>query len=282
MTNTLTERRQSWNTIILFLIILTSLSSISYFAILKINPASIYVGLLMMCPALASIITLKIRGRSVNTLPWTLRNIRYLFASYLVPALYITIAYLIIWGFRLGGAFNSDTILDWSKELGIDKIHGSLVMITMTILLASVGVVKNIGSTLGEEIGWRGFFIWELRKVMSFNSVCIISGIIWSIWHWPIIIFFGGGNTVFQITAFTVMIFGMSVILNYFAFKSNSLWPAAVFHSVHNIYIQKIFSPLTIMHNNTSFWVDEYGVMLPIITTVIAVYFWQKAKKEKL
>ncbi|RZJ55068.1 MAG: CPBP family intramembrane metalloprotease [Flavobacterium sp.] len=281
MIKAVTNKRESWNTIILYLIILISLSSISYFAILKLNPASIFVGLLMMCPALASIITLRIKGRSVKNLPWKLKKNEYLFLSYIIPVLYITIAYLLIWLLGYGTIFNTETLIDWSKELGITN-HKPMVIVIMVVLLATVGVLKNIGSTLGEEIGWRGFFIWELRKVMSFNNVSIVSGMIWSAWHWPIIIYYGGGNTLLQITAFTIMILGISVILNYYTFKANSLWPAALFHSVHNIFIQKIFTPLTIANDATSFWIDEYGIMLPLITTVFAVYFWKKAKAEQL
>ncbi len=82
--------------------------------------------------------------------------------------------------------------------------------------------------------------------------------------------------------AFTTMIIGVSVILAYYTFKSNSLWPAALYHSVHNIYIQKICTPLTISNEKTTFWIDEYGLMIPIITTIFAIYFWRKAEKENL
>ena len=154
----------------------------------------------------------------------------------------------------------------------------------MVFLLLTVGVVKNLGSTLGEEIGWRGFLIFELRKVMSFKALSIVSGVIWAIWHFPILnLMFGSGeNLLLHLSAFTIMILGISVILAYYTFKSNSLWPTAIFHSIHNIYIQKICTLLTISNNNTTFWIDEYGFMLPIITTIFAIYFWRKADKEKL
>jgi membrane protease YdiL (CAAX protease family) len=78
------------------------------------------------------------------------------------------------------------------------------------------------------------------------------------------------------------MIVGISVILAYYTFKSNSLWPAALFHSVHNIYIQKIATPLTLSNDQTPLWIDEYGFMIPIITTLFALYFWRKAGKENV
>ena len=278
------EIKEVWKTIILFLIILTALSSLAYYAILKLNPTSIYVGALMLSPALASFITLKIRKRPISSLPWRLMELKYLKRSYFTPILYVSIAYVLLWLFGFGSVINAETIMEWSVELGIDVSNQTLLMAVMIFLLLTVGVVKNLGSTLGEEIGWRGFLIFELRKVMSFKALAIVSGVIWAVWHFPIIdLMYGRGeNLLLHMSAFTIMIIGISVILAYFTFKSNSLWPAVVYHSVHNIYIQKICTPLTISNANTSFWIDEYGFMIPIVTTIFAIYFWRKAVKENL
>jgi membrane protease YdiL (CAAX protease family) len=284
MPKTTTETKKAWETIILFLILLTALSSIAYYAILKLNPTSIYVGALMISPALAAFITLKIRKRSISSLPWSIKDLKYLKLSYFTPILYVSIAYVLIWLFGFGSLINAERIAQWSDELGIAESNQTLVITVMIFLLLTVGVIKNLGSTLGEEIGWRGFLIFELRKVMSFKSLAIVSGIIWAIYHFPIInLMYGSGeNLLLHISAFTIMIIGISVILAYYTFKSNSLWPAAVYHSVHNIYIQKICTPLTISNDNTTFWIDEYGFMIPIVTTIFAVYFWRKAEKENL
>ena len=278
------ERSEAWKTIIIFLILLTALSSIAYYAILKLNPTSIYVGALMISPALAAFITLKIKKRSIFSLPWSLKELKYLKLSYITPLLYVSIAYVLIWLFGFGNLINTERITQWSNELGIAESNQTLVIVAMIFLLLTVGVIKNLGSTLGEEIGWRGFLIFELRKVMSFKALAIVSGIIWAIWHFPIInLMYGGGeNLLLHLGAFSIMIIGISVILAYYTFKSNSLWPAAIYHSVHNIFIQKIATPLTFSNDKTTFWIDEYGFMIPIITTVFAIYFWRKADKENL
>lgn len=284
MTKSSIEIKEAWKTIIIFLVLLTSLSSLAYYAILKLNPTSIYVGALMISPALAAFITLKIQKRPLSSLPWSLNKLKYLKLSFLMPILYVSIAYVLIWMFGFGSFINSETISEWSDQLGIDSSNQTLLIIVMILLLLTVGVIKNLGSTLGEEIGWRGFFIFELRKVMSFKALTIVSGLIWAVWHYPIInLMYGrGDNLLLHIVAFTIMILGVSVILAYVTFKSNSLWPAAVYHSVHNIYIQKICTPLTISNESTTFWIDEYGLMIPIITTCFAIYFWRKADKENL
>lgn len=284
MSKTSSEIKEAWKAIILFLLILTVLSSIAYFAILELNPTSIYVGALMLSPALASFITLKIIRRPISSLPWKLEGLKYLKLAYLTPILYVSIAYVLIWLLGFGELINSERISLWGTELGIDESNQPVLITTMIFLLLTVGVVKNLGSTLGEEIGWRGFFIFELRKVMSFNSLAIVSGVIWAVWHYPIInLMYGqGDNLLLHMGSFTIMIIGISVILAYYTFKSNSLWPAALYHSVHNIYIQKICTPLFISNDKTTFWIDEYGFMIPIVTTIFAIYFWRKANKENL
>ena len=284
MSKTASEIKEAWKTIILFLILLTTLSSIAYYAILKLNPTSIYIGSLMISPALAAIITLKIKNKSLYSLPWSLKELKYLKLSYIIPLLYVSIAYVLIWLLGFGSFINTERVTQWSNQLGIAESNQSLLIVIMIFLLLTVGVIKNLGSTLGEEIGWRGFLIFELRKVMSFKALAIISGIIWAIWHFPIInLMYGKGeNLLLHMGSFTIMIIGISVILAYYTFKSNSLWPAALYHSVHNIYIQKICTPLTISNDHTTFWIDEYGLMIPIITTICAVYFWKKSEKENL
>lgn len=284
MSKTSSEIREVWKTIFLFLILLTALSSIAYYAILKLNPSSVYVGALMISPSLAAFITLKIKKRPISSMPWSLKELKYLKRSYITPVLYVSIAYILIWIFGFGDLINTERIFQWSNELGIDSSNQTLVIVVMIFLLLTVGVIKNLGSTLGEEIGWRGFLIFELRKVMSFKAVTIVSGLIWAIYHYPIInLMYGSGEyLLLHMVAFTIMIIGISVILAYYTFKSNSLWPAALYHSVHNIYIQKVCTPLTISNDNTTFWIDEYGFMIPIVTTVFAFYFWRKAGKENL
>jgi membrane protease YdiL (CAAX protease family) len=284
MSKITTETKEAWRTIGVFMLLLIVLSSIAYYAILKLNPTSMYVGALMISPALAAFITLIIKKRPISSLPWRLKNIKYIKFAYKTPVLYNSIAYVLIWTLGFGELINTDRILRWATELGINPTNQTLIIIAMVFLLLTVGVIKNLGSTLGEEIGWRGFLIFELRKVMSFKALAIVSGVIWAIWHFPIInLMYGrGDDLLLHMGAFTIMILGVSVILAYYTFKSNSLWPAALYHSIHNIYIQKICTPLTISNDTTTFWIDEYGFMIPIVTTIFAIYFWRKASIENL
>jgi len=284
MLEDISGRKKTWETIFIFLVIVTILSSIFHYAIVNLYPSRIYIGALMWCPAIAAIITLKLRGRSVSSLNWNWGNWKYIRLAYFVPALYAFITYILIWIFGLGGLAGDEIVLAWAKELeltGIGTLNPTVALIVTVFLLGTVGVIRAMATTLGEEIGWRGFFIYELRKVLSFTGVSIFSGIIWATWHWPIIVYYGE-NILLELTAFFVVIISMSFMMTYYSFKSKSLWPAVIFHAVSNVYIQKIFPPLTTKFEETEYWLGENGIMFALVTFAFGIYFWRKAIKEKL
>ncbi len=280
MSQVSSEKRSAWITISIFVLLATALSVVPHYAIVNFNPASIYVGVLMWTPAIAAFLTLKIRGRTISSMPWKWGKSRYPLGAYLTPVLYIAIAYGLAWMLGFGEVINTSTVEKWSRELGLDSSATVYVTAVMIALLGTIGFFKAAATVLGEEIGWRGFFIWELRKVLPFGTAAIVCGLIWSLWHWPIVLYYGGGNFLFQMTTFTVTLVSMSVIMTYFTFKSGSVWPAVIFHSSHNIYIQKIFTPITIKTENTNFWLDEFGILIPVAVTLFALYFWRTAKAE--
>lgn len=276
--------KETWKTILLFLAIVTVLSSLCHYAIVNLYPSRIYIGALMWCPALAAIVTMRLKGRSISSLHWNWGKWKYVRLAYFVPALYVLITYILIWLFGFGDLANKVMILDWAKELGlvgIGTLQPTVAVIVAVILLGTVEVIRASATTLGEEIGWRGFFIYELRKVLSFTGVSVFSGIIWASWHWPLIVYYGE-NVALELTAFFIVIISMSFIMTYYTFKSKSLWPAVIFHAVSNVYIQKILPPLTTKTEGTEHWLGENGIMFAIVTLCFGIYFWRKAIKENL
>ncbi|MFT0713538.1 CPBP family intramembrane glutamic endopeptidase [Flagellimonas lutimaris] len=284
MLKNLSERREAWKTIFIFLALVVALTSPFHYAIVKLYPSRIYVGAIMWCPAIAAFITMKIKGRKISSLNWNWGNWKYIRLSYFVPALYGIITYALIWIFGFGNLANEETIIDWGMELGlfgIGTLNPTSITIIAIILVGTVEVVRASATTLGEEIGWRGFFIYELRKVLSYTGVSIFSGIIWAAWHWPLLVYYSNNMLLEFITFFTVII-SMSFIMTYYTFKSKSLWPAVIFHAVSNVYIQKIMPPLTMKIEGTEEWLGENGIMFAIVTFVFGIYFWRKAIKEKM
>jgi len=284
MLDNLSERKEAWKTIFLFLALVVIITSPFHYAIVKLYPSRIYVGAIMWCPAIAAIITLKIKGRKISSLNWNWGKWKYIRLSYFIPALYGIITYALIWIFGFGGLANKEVIIDWGEELGlfgIGTLNPTSITIIAIVLLGTVEVIRASATTFGEEIGWRGFFIYELRKVLSFSGVSIFSGLIWAAWHWPLLVYYSNNVLLEFITFFTVII-SMSFIMAYYTFKSKSLWPAVIFHAVSNVYIQKIMPPLTMNIEGTELSLGENGIMFAIVTCIFGLYFWRKAIKERL
>jgi membrane protease YdiL (CAAX protease family) len=147
------------------------------------------------------------------------------------------------------------------------------------VLRGTFGLARSLSSALGEEIGWRGFLVPELARKFSFTATALISGIIWSVWHYPGLIFAdynSGTATWYALTCFTVMVIAMSFVFAWLRLKSGSLWTGALLHASHNLYIQTIFTPLTRDTGKTAWFIDEFGAVLPLVTIAVAVYFWTR------
>lgn len=276
------DPRETWKTILLFLFLLLGCLSVGYFGLLKLHPTRMYIGVIMWSPGLAALITMRMSGRPIASLPWKWGEWRFNRQGYIVPVLYASLAYGLIWWLGLAGVGNEETFQEWAGEIGLEDASRATLIVVMIILLATIGFIRGLSTIVGEEIGWRGFLIWELRKVMPFGMVSLISGLIWSAFHWPLIFYFGDGDPLIQTTFFTIMIVSMSVMMTYFTFRSGSMWPAILFHGAHNIFILDFFIDVTIETETSIFWAGEYGLMIAITTTLFAAFFLRKAKAEGL
>jgi membrane protease YdiL (CAAX protease family) len=272
-----------------FLAITIALSALFFYIVAKKGAFSLLlVTGLMWSPGIAAILTCVYLRRSIATMPWSWGEWRWNGYAWLLPIAYGLATYLPVWIFGLGGSGfgNPDTLANWAREVsGTDETSLSAIVL-FVILTGTIGIVGTASRALGEEIGWRGFLIWELRKVMPFWAVGIMSGLIWSIWHWPGILLTdynaGEGNLPLQMLLFTASIVPQGIIYAYFSFKSNSLWPAVILHASHNLFIQQVFTPLTIRGDGTHFYIDEFGILLPIVSCIVAIYFYRRASTEGL
>ncbi len=283
------ERRQAWKAIGIFLLIMALLSTV--FQLLMIERGSmsrLLVTGVMWSPGIAAILTCIYLKRSIRSLPWGWGQWRWNYYAWLLPMVYGLLIYLPVWLFGWGGSGfgNPDTLAQWSAEITGAETTSTLAVAIYILFLGTLGIAGSASRALGEEIGWRGFMIWEMRKVMPFWAIGILSGLIWAVWHWPAILFMdynaGEGNFALQLALFTLGIVPEGIIYAYFTFRSNSLWPAVILHASHNLFLQAIYTPLTIKGEGTHFYIDEFGIMLPISSCLLAVYFYRRAVREGL
>jgi len=276
------ELRRSRLQVITFLLLVSAFSSVFYFLILRAHKlgagGGLYVVGIMWCPALAAAATLKLNGRKLGELGWKWPQANYAIVSWFIPLLYATVAYAIVWASGLGGFPNHEFMqqLVPRMELRASPVVSTVVYV---LLAGSFGLVENLATALGEEIGWRGFLVPELFRTMGFTGTALISGGVWALWHYPLLIwsdYNSGTPTWYGLTCFTVMVVATSVVFAWMRLKSGSLWVGALLHASHNLYIQDIFTPLTRDTGKTAWFIDEFGAILTIVAIGFAIYFWRR------
>jgi membrane protease YdiL (CAAX protease family) len=134
---------------------------------------------------------------------------------------------------------------------------------------------------LGEEIGWRGFLLPRLVGRFGFTVGCLLSGCIWAVWHYPELLFAdynAGTGLAYDLTCFTLMVIGLSYVIGWLRLKSNSLWPAAMLHASHNLFIQGIFDRMTAATGRARYITTDFGFGMALTVAATAFYFWTRRK----
>lgn len=123
---------------------------------------------------------------------------------------------------------------------GPEGLTASKVLLITILQIALVGPVINIIPTLGEEIGWRGYLLPKLRELFSDRAALLISGVIWGVWHLPVIVLghnYGLEYMGYPWLGILAMIFfcvTLGIVEGYATIKFNSVIPAAMIHSTIN------------------------------------------------
>jgi len=233
---------------------------------------------LMWCPALAALVSCRLLGRDIRTIGWQWPEPKYLIAAYFIPLAYTSASYGFVWAVGLAG-WNSQFVGAAVQELGLTGLPRSLSFAVCIALMTTGGVIENLSTTLGEEIGWRGFLVPELAKKMSFTRVGLLSGFIWAAWHSPLIVFAdynANTNRCYALVCSTVTCISVSFILAWIRLKSESIWPAALLHASHNLFIPVVFDNLTRNTGMTLWYTTEFGVGLVATSAAFALYFWHR------
>ncbi len=233
----------------------------------------------MWSPALATLATKAIFRESIRDLRWGLGRAKYVWLGYLIPIAYALPVYLVVWVTGLGGFAGPDFVKRTAEQFGWTHFPPTLTLTLFILLTATLGLVGKTSRALGEEIGWRGFLVPELSKVVGFSGVGIISGLMWAVYHFPVLLFadYNAGTPAwYGLTCFTLMVVADSFILAWLTLRSGSLWPAAILHGSHNLFIQSIFTPLTRDTGSTNYIIDEFGIGLVITIAIGAIVVWRK------
>jgi len=116
-------------------------------------------------------------------------------------------------------------------------------------------LIKNSTLSIGEEFGWRAYLLPKMLAhfiggepaadnrlyASAARKASLLIGVIWGVWHWPLIIMGMGMDpsmtpiraavSLGLYVAFTCV---LSVMLCWFTLRSGSVWPASIGHGFLN------------------------------------------------
>ena len=227
-------------------------------------------------PAIAAWLASRQCQRSLADIGWKVPSLRMLAFAYAIPLAYALATYGVVWLTGLGHFPDNTALAAMTAKLGVDKWPAHWALVVLVLHHATLLWLRGCVTSLGEEIGWRGFLLPELVKIMPFRPAAIVSGLIWAVWHFPLILFGGyHGHTemIYSLACFTLVIIAISFPLSWLRLKSGDVWTCTAFHASHNLFILKLFNPLTVDAGHTKWLVSEFGIMTVAITVATAWCF---------
>jgi membrane protease YdiL (CAAX protease family) len=279
MDTNLSNRTNIWR-IVTFLVLASGLSAIFYVLIITGGKGyAPWLLPLMLSPGVSAILTKLIFDRSLKGLGWKPGPAKWLGLGYLLPILYGAVVYGIVWLVGLGG-FTTEAIAGQMAELGMaDAPAWQMVAVYMLLMGTIVYVRGGLLYSFGEELGWRGFLFPELHRMTSFTTASLISGVVWALFHLPVMLFSDYNSTApiaFQVVVFFISAIANTFVYNWLRAKSGSVWPAVLLHASHNVFVSNVYDPLMARYPLTDFFVTEFGAGLMVVSVLMAVYVWAR------
>lgn len=276
-----------WSQIGLFLGLTVALSSIFYAFVIVTGHVGggrgAYVAGLMWSPGTAAILTCLLTRTPLASLGWRWGQWKWQWAAYLIPLAYALAAYGLVWAMGWGGVVNPAFIEHVRTDMGWTHVSDAVLVGGYFLLMGVVGMVGSCSHALGEEIGWRGFLAPRLVGRLGFWGGAIVTGLIWTAWHVPVLLFAGYNNGTqwwYGLGCFTVLVVSVSVIMTWLRMRSGSLWTGMLAHASHNLFIQALLTPMTFPRGAiTPYAIDEFGFAVPAMALVAAILVAVFAKK---
>jgi uncharacterized protein len=115
--------------------------------------------------------------------------------------------------------------------------------------------------TWGEEFGWRGYLQIRLFANHPLRAA-IATGLIWGIWHYPLILlgFQRYENPWLGLLLFPIFTIWLSIIFGWLRIKTGSLWSACLAHGATNA-IGGSLTTLLFLGGSNWIWVNYGGIL---------------------
>ncbi|MGI6005629.1 MAG: CPBP family intramembrane glutamic endopeptidase [Christensenellales bacterium] len=208
----------------------------------------VFLAAAMLMPALSSILTRLLIGEGFTDmkLKFGFRGNAIVYVlAWLLPSLLIAAgAALYFFLYRSHFDPSMSVMAQTLDEALPQALQGLLPVGLYAAVNLAAGVllspVLNIITCMGEELGWRGYLLPKLRMKMSNFWSVLISGVIWGVWHAPVIAMGHNYQTGYPgwpwlgIGAMILFCVFLGAFFSWLSIRTDSAWPAAIAHGAVN------------------------------------------------
>ena len=206
----------------------------------------------MFCPLVSVLLVQKFWLHQPTGISWRPRlkgNGRYLLAAWFGPAVFTVLAavlYFAVFPSRLdtsgswlatayGGQWTPEAL---KTELGVTTTG---YLIQNGLLAVTLAPLANMIPAVGEEAGWRGYMMPRLKERLGLLNGRLLGGIIWGVWHWPLMLLVGYeygtnylGAPLLGLVVWCVVCFALNTLLDWLYEKTGCIWVPAIAHGALN------------------------------------------------
>lgn len=196
------------------------------------------IGLMMFFPAIGALIVLLRSGEGLRYIDWRIGKPIYVIIGLTLPAIVTLLAVVAFEELGLGANqyFTRQGVqITIQKELfllGNSSQNIAFFVLNFIITGIAYSVITGL-VTVGEEVGWRGYL---QKKLLEYNSVfksLFFVGLVWGIWHFPLIL--SGYNypeypILGAFVLFPLTTIFSSFLLGWLTISGKSIWPAVLTH----------------------------------------------------
>jgi membrane protease YdiL (CAAX protease family) len=230
---------------------------------------------LMWTPGVVGLVLSWVFGWRFKDIGFKIGNWRHYLVSYAVPAVTSLLILFALLLFGLGDFEISPKLIERSGSF-------QAALVKILVLSPIFGALFGFFSGLGEEIGWRGFLHSRIIE-LKWPHPYLLTGIVWAVWHWPLILFSNYATSdlpILSVALFTVMVTSLSVFMGWMRTKSGSVFTAALIHGSHNLWIQAIYPAFLKKGPLDAYFGGESGVFNALFYFLMAVFIYRKFLKR--
>ena len=214
------------------------------------NGIAIVWQLLMEIMMFVPLLGVLLSGQSLSGMGWKpclKGKIKLLLAAWFFPALLTAIGaalYFVVFPghFDMSG----DAFAAAAGAEALDQMQSQGLTYPMYVLSSVIGCLTytpfiNMLLAVGEEAGWRGFLYPQLKAKFGKRQGWLIGGVIWGMWHWPLIWLIGyeygtdyAGFPIVGMLIFCIFTTAVGVLCDWLYEKTNCIWIPSIFHGAIN------------------------------------------------